>query len=81
MTKPVDTLKTIARYIEAKKPKTLGEAEHQIKSDARRFPPPWSVEEPDAAVVLPRARRQRAGARLRPIAAAAVAEQPARLRR
>jgi hypothetical protein len=26
MTKPVDTLKTIARYIEAKKPKTLGDA-------------------------------------------------------
>jgi hypothetical protein len=30
MTKPVDTLKTIARYIEAKKPKTLGEAEHML---------------------------------------------------
>ena len=30
MTKPVDTLKTIARYVEAKKPKTLGEAEHML---------------------------------------------------
>jgi hypothetical protein len=28
MTKPIDSLKTIARYIEAKKPKTLAEAEH-----------------------------------------------------
>ena len=28
--KPVDALKTIARYIEAKKPKTLAEAEHML---------------------------------------------------
>jgi hypothetical protein len=28
MTKPIDALKTIARYVEAKKPKTLAEAEH-----------------------------------------------------
>ena len=26
MTKPIDTLKTIARYVEARKPKTLAEA-------------------------------------------------------
>ena len=26
MTKPIDALKTIARYVEAKKPKTLAEA-------------------------------------------------------
>ena len=30
MTKPIDSLKTIARYIEAKKPKTLAEAEHML---------------------------------------------------
>ena len=30
MTKPIDTLKTIARYVEAKKPKTLAEAEHML---------------------------------------------------
>jgi hypothetical protein len=30
MTKPIDALKTIARYIEAKKPKTLAEAEHTL---------------------------------------------------
>ena len=30
MTKPIDSLKTIARYIEAKKPKTLDEAEHML---------------------------------------------------
>ena len=30
ITKPVDSLKTIARYIEAKKPKTLAEAEHML---------------------------------------------------
>jgi hypothetical protein len=30
MTKPIDALKTIARYIEAKKPKTLAEAEHML---------------------------------------------------
>jgi hypothetical protein len=28
--KPIDSLKTIARYIEAKKPKTLDEAEHML---------------------------------------------------
>ena len=28
MSKPIDALKTIARYVEAKKPKTLAEAEH-----------------------------------------------------
>jgi hypothetical protein len=30
MTKPIDTLKTIARYVETKKPKTLAEAEHML---------------------------------------------------
>ncbi len=30
MAKPIDSLKTIARYIEAKKPKTLDEAEHML---------------------------------------------------
>ena len=30
MTKPIDALKTIARYVEAKKPKTLAEAEHMF---------------------------------------------------
>jgi hypothetical protein len=30
MTKPIESLKTIARYIEAKKPKTLVEAEHML---------------------------------------------------
>jgi hypothetical protein len=30
MTKPIDALKTIARYVEAKKPKTLAEAEHML---------------------------------------------------
>ena len=30
MTKPIDSLKTIARYIEANKPKTLDEAEHML---------------------------------------------------
>ena len=30
MTEPIDALKTIARYIEAKKPKTLAEAEHML---------------------------------------------------
>jgi hypothetical protein len=30
MTKPIDALKAIARYIEAKKPKTLAEAEHML---------------------------------------------------
>ena len=30
MTKPIDALKTIARYVEAKKPKTLAEAEHTL---------------------------------------------------
>ena len=30
MTKPINSLKTIARYIEAKKPKTLDEAEHML---------------------------------------------------
>ena len=30
MTKPIDALKTIARYIEAKKPKTLAEAERML---------------------------------------------------
>jgi hypothetical protein len=30
MTEPIDSLKTIARYIEAKKPKTLAEAEHML---------------------------------------------------
>ena len=30
MTQPIDALKTIARYIEAKKPKTLAEAEHML---------------------------------------------------
>jgi hypothetical protein len=30
MTEPIDFLKTIARYIEAKKPKTLAEAEHML---------------------------------------------------
>ena len=28
MTKPIDALKTIARYVEAKKPKTFAEAVH-----------------------------------------------------
>jgi hypothetical protein len=31
MTKPIDALKTIARYVEAKKPKTLAEAEHMLE--------------------------------------------------
>jgi hypothetical protein len=30
MTQPIDALKTIARYVEAKKPKTLAEAEHML---------------------------------------------------
>ena len=30
MTKPIDALKTITRYVEAKKPKTLAEAEHML---------------------------------------------------
>jgi hypothetical protein len=30
MTKPIDALKTIARYVEAKKPKTLAEAGHML---------------------------------------------------
>jgi hypothetical protein len=30
MTKPIDALKTIARYVEAKKPRTLAEAEHML---------------------------------------------------
>jgi hypothetical protein len=30
MTRPIDALKTIARYVEAKKPKTLAEAEHML---------------------------------------------------
>ena len=30
MTKPIDALKTIARYVEARKPKTLAEAEHML---------------------------------------------------
>jgi hypothetical protein len=30
MTKPIDALKTIARYVETKKPKTLAEAEHLL---------------------------------------------------
>jgi hypothetical protein len=30
MTKPIGSLKTIVRYIEAKKPKTLDEAEHML---------------------------------------------------
>jgi hypothetical protein len=30
MNKPIDALKTIARYVEAKKPKTLAEAEHML---------------------------------------------------
>jgi hypothetical protein len=30
MTKPIDAPKTIARYIEAKKPKTLAEAEYML---------------------------------------------------
>ena len=30
MTKPINSLKTITRYIEAKKPKTLTEAEHML---------------------------------------------------
>ena len=30
MAKPIDALKTIARYVEAKKPKTLAEAEHML---------------------------------------------------
>ena len=30
MTKSIDALKTIARYVEAKKPKTLAEAEHML---------------------------------------------------
>jgi len=30
MTKPIDALKTIARYVEATKPKTLAEAEHML---------------------------------------------------
>jgi hypothetical protein len=30
MTKPIDALKTIARYIEAKKPKALAEAEYML---------------------------------------------------
>ena len=30
MTKPIDALKTIARYVETKKPKTLAEAEHML---------------------------------------------------
>jgi hypothetical protein len=35
MTKPIDALKTIARYVEAKKPKTLAEAEHMLDLDQR----------------------------------------------
>jgi hypothetical protein len=31
MTKPIDALKTIARYVEAKNPKTLAEAEHMLR--------------------------------------------------
>jgi hypothetical protein len=31
MTKPIDALKTIARYVEAKKPKTLAEAGHMLE--------------------------------------------------
>ena len=30
MTKPIDALKAIARYVEAKKPKTLADAEHML---------------------------------------------------
>jgi hypothetical protein len=30
MTKPIDALKAIARHVEAKKPKTLAEAEHML---------------------------------------------------
>jgi len=30
MTKPINALKTIARYVEAEKPKTLAEAEHML---------------------------------------------------
>ena len=30
MTKPIDALKTIPRYVETKKPKTLAEAEHML---------------------------------------------------
>jgi hypothetical protein len=30
MTKPIDALKTITRYVETKKPKTLAEAEHML---------------------------------------------------
>jgi hypothetical protein len=30
MAKPIDSLKAISRYIEAKKPKTLTEAEHML---------------------------------------------------
>ena len=30
MTKPIDALKTVARYVEARKPKTLAEAEHML---------------------------------------------------
>ena len=30
ITQPIDALKTIARYIEVKKPKTLAEAEHML---------------------------------------------------
>jgi hypothetical protein len=30
MTKPIDALKTIARYVAAKKPRTLAEAEHML---------------------------------------------------
>jgi hypothetical protein len=36
MTKPIDALKTIARYVEAKKPKTLAEAEHMLDLDRGR---------------------------------------------
>ena len=38
MTKSIDALKTIARYVEAKKPKTLAEAE-QIPALVRRIDP------------------------------------------
>jgi hypothetical protein len=30
MTKPIDALKAIARYVETKKPKTLAEAQHML---------------------------------------------------
>ena len=79
MTKPIDALKTIARYVEAKKPKTLAEAEHMLDlisvmadetilhEDAATSPPgPKSVEHRSRRWAQPHLCRSDAkGARLR----------------